>query len=65
MPGIWQRVDENRVRVTALGVVLVMGLFLMTGEWIIAALLAVDFFFRAFNGAKFSPLGQFGQWWSG
>jgi len=56
-----ERIDENRVRLTALGVILVMGLFLMTGVWIIAALLAADFFIRAFKEAKFSPLARLGD----
>jgi len=56
-----ERVDENRVRVTALGVILVMGAFFITGEWIVAALLSADFLLRAFTRVKFSPLGWFGH----
>lgn len=55
------RVDENRVRATALGVILVMGIFFMTGEWIIPALLAADFFLRAFTRVHYSPLGWLGH----
>ena len=51
-----ERVDENRVRVTALGVVFIMGIFLITGEVLLPALLAVDFFIRAFTGLNYSPL---------
>jgi hypothetical protein len=51
-----ERIDENRVRVTALGVVLVMGTFLFTGEVLVPALLAVDFFIRAFTRLNYSPL---------
>lgn len=51
-----ERVDENRVRATALGVVLLLGVFLVTGTVLIPALLMVDFFIRAFTKLKFSPL---------
>lgn len=51
-----ERIDENRVRVTALGVVATMGAFLMTGFVIFPALLAVDFIIRAFTKLKYSPL---------
>ena len=50
------RVDENRVRVTALQVVLVMGIFFLTGITLFPALLAVDFFIRAFTRLTYSPL---------
>jgi len=55
-----ERVDENRVRETALGVVITMGFFLMTGLWIFPALLTLDFFLRAFTRQP-SPLGIMGQ----
>jgi len=51
-----ERVDENRVRVTAFGVVIAMGACLFTGNPIIPALLAVDFYIRAFTRLKNSPL---------
>jgi len=51
-----ERVDENRVRATAFGVVITMGAFLITGIPWFAALLAVDFYIRAFTRLKFSPL---------
>ncbi len=50
-----ERIDENQVRVTALGVVTMMGAFFMTGYVIFPALLAVDFFIRAFTTLKYSP----------
>ena len=56
-----ERVDENRVRATALGVVVTMGLFLMTGRWIFPAFLVADFFIRAFTSQPFSPLSWFGS----
>jgi hypothetical protein len=56
-----ERVDENRIRVTALGVVLVMGIFFVTGNTLFPALLAVDFFIRAFTRLSYSPLSWLGQ----
>lgn len=52
-----ERIDENKVRVTALGVVMIMGAFFITGNVIFPALLAVDFSLRAFTRLKNSPLG--------
>jgi len=51
-----ERVDENRVRVTALGVVFVMGIYFVTGYAIFPALLLVDFYIRAFTRLNYSPL---------
>lgn len=51
-----ERVDENRVRVTALGVVATMGAFFITGNAVFPALLVVDFFIRAFTRLQYSPL---------
>ena len=51
-----ERVDENRVRVTALGVVILMGSYLITGNAVFPAILVVDFFIRAFTRLPFSPL---------
>lgn len=51
-----ERVDENRVRVTALGVILIMGVFFMTGNVLFPAMLVVDFFIRAFTRLTYSPL---------
>ena len=56
-----ERVDENRVRATALGVVLLMGAYFVSGVVVIPALLLVDFFIRAFTRMKFSPLSYLGQ----
>ncbi len=52
-----ERVDENRVRVTALGVIVTMGGYFITGNVLIPALLVMDFFIRAFTRFKYSPLG--------
>jgi hypothetical protein len=56
-----ERVDENRVRATAMGVVLVMGIFFVTGNTLFPALLAVDFFIRAFTRLPYSPLSWLGH----
>ena len=56
-----ERVDENRVRATAFGVVITMGLFLMTGLWIFPAFLGIDFFIRAYTSSPFSPLSWLGS----
>jgi hypothetical protein len=54
-----ERVDENRVRVTALGVVMVMGAYFITDYAMLPALLGVDFFIRAFTRLPYSPLSGF------
>jgi hypothetical protein len=51
-----ERLDENRVRVTALGVVLLLGVYFVTGSAIVSALLTLDFFIRAFTSLSYSPL---------
>lgn len=56
-----ERVDENRVRVTAFGVVITMGLFFMTRNPVFPAFLMVDFYIRAFTRLKYSPLGWLAQ----
>lgn len=56
-----ERVDENMVRATAFGVVMIMGLFLITGLWIFPAFLGIDFFIRAFTSNPFSPLSWMGS----
>lgn len=52
-----ERVDENKVRVTALGVVIGMGAYFVTGSALFPALLVVDFFVRAFTRVPHSPIG--------
>lgn len=56
-----EKVDENRVRATALGVVVIMGAFLITGNIIFPALLVLDFYIRAFTKLKYSPLSWLAQ----
>jgi len=51
-----ERIDENRVRVTALSVVIIMGVYFMTGNTIFPAFLVIDFYIRAFTKLKYSPL---------
>ena len=51
-----KRVDENQVRVTALGVVLIMGAFFITGHPLFPAFLILDFYIRAFTSLNYSPL---------
>ena len=51
-----ERVNENAVRLTALLVVLFMGIYFLTGYGIIPALVALDFFIRGFTRLKSSPL---------
>ena len=51
-----ERIDENKVRVTAFGVIITMGVFFLTGNVIFPVLLAVDFYIRAFTKLNYSPL---------
>ncbi len=51
-----ERIDENMMRVTALGVVLTMGAFLFTGKVIFPVVLATDLAIRAFTKMRYSPL---------
>lgn len=52
-----ERVDENVERVIALGVLLLLGVYFVSGTAWIPALLLVDFFIRAYAKRKLSPLG--------
>jgi hypothetical protein len=56
-----ESLDENQVRATAFGVVVLMGFFFITGSSIFPAVLTADFFIRAFTRFKFSPLGWLGH----
>lgn len=56
-----ERVDENRVRATAFGVIVTMGAFFLTGNVLFPAFLASDFFIRAFTRLKYSPLSWLGH----
>lgn len=48
--------NENKVRVTAFFVLVLVTTFLLTQLWPIFALLAADFLLRAANAGKYSPL---------
>ena len=56
-----ERVDENRVRATALGVVITMGAYLITGYSVLLAILVIDFSIRAFTTLKYSPYSWLAQ----
>lgn len=49
-------VNENKVRLTALNVLLLAIVYLWLTHWSIAAFLTIDFFCRAFNLGKYSLL---------
>lgn len=51
-----ERVDENRVRTTAFGILTLMGLFLMTSNPVFLGIMLLDFYIRAFTRLKYSPL---------
>ena len=51
-----ERVDENRVRTTAFGILTIMGLFFMTNNPVFPAILMLDFYIRAFTRLKYSPV---------
>jgi hypothetical protein len=50
-------VNENKIRITAFFVLLLALVYLLTGGWIFAAFLSVDFALRAFNLGNYSLLG--------
>ncbi len=51
-----EKVNENVVRLTALWIVLILGVFLLIQSPVIPFLLAIDFYIRAFTRLKSSPL---------
>ncbi len=51
-----ERVDENRVRTTAFGMLTLMGLFFMTRNPVFPGIMVVDFYIRAFTRLKYSPV---------
>lgn len=51
-----ERVDENRVRTTAFGMLTLMGLFFMTHNPIFPGIMLVDFYIRAFTKLRYSPV---------
>jgi hypothetical protein len=55
-PTDFKPVNENKIRLTALWVVFCALIYLRTNELPAIAILLVDFFLRAFNFGKYSPL---------
>ena len=51
-----ERIDENRVRMTAFGVIILMGVYFATGNALFSALATLDFFVRAFTKLPYSPI---------
>jgi hypothetical protein len=54
--------NEYRVRIVALFVFVASASFLLTGAWIIPALLSVDFALRSFGKGRYSPLNIAAGW---
>jgi hypothetical protein len=54
-------VNENKVRLTALWVWALVTLSLFAQPLLITAFLAIDFFLRAFNWGKYSPLNKLSE----
>lgn len=55
-PADFKAVNENKIRLTALWVVISALIYLRTNEIAFIAVLSGDFFLRAFNLGKYSPL---------
>jgi len=51
-----ERVDENRVRATAFGVLIIISLIILTKNPIFPLFLVLEVYIRAFTRYKFSPL---------
>lgn len=51
-----ERIDENKVRVTALGIILLTGSYFITGHVIFPIILVLDFFIRAATRLPNSPV---------
>ena len=49
-------INENKARLTALFLLILGAIFLVTGLWIIIAFLVIDFFLRVNNWGKYSLL---------
>ncbi|MGZ3750327.1 MAG: DUF4395 domain-containing protein [Mucilaginibacter sp.] len=52
-------INENQARLTALQVVLLTGVWIFLGYFIIPLLLTIDFFLRVYNFSKYSILNRF------
>lgn len=55
-------VNENRVRITALFVLVASLLYLLVPSWVIPAVLVIDFFLRGFGGGRYSPFNVASGW---
>lgn len=55
-PADFKPVNENKIRLTALWVVILTSIYLRTNEVTFVAILLSDFFLRGFNFGKYSPL---------
>jgi hypothetical protein len=54
-------VNENKVRLTALWVLAIVAISIFAPSIILIAFLAIDFFLRAFNFGKYSPLNKLSE----
>src|SRR5882724_5252554 len=54
-------VNENKIRLIALKVLILAVIYLFVPNWIIPAFLTVDFFLRGFNFGKYSLLAMLGE----
>lgn len=54
-----ERVNENIVRLIAFEIVILTAFTLLTGAWVIAAAMTIDFALRAFSKGNASPLKIF------
>src|ERR1700741_5181876 len=54
-------VNENKVRLTALWVLVLVAISFYTQPLLIIAFLAIDFFLRGFNMGKYSPLNKLSE----
>lgn len=55
-------VNENKVRLNALWVLVLGAAFLVINHWSIPALLMIDFYLRGFHEGKFSLLNKLSSW---
>lgn len=56
------KADEIRARITALFVVIITSLFIVTARWVIPCFLVIDFAIRSFQYQKASPLARISKW---
>lgn len=54
--------NENKARITAFFVLLLMTVIVFTGFWKLIVLLIADFFLRASGWGNYSPLGLLSDW---